>query len=390
MERPRRLSAAFVQTVNAPGRYGDGRGGHGLSVLVKKTTTGRWSKSWSQRLRSGGQPFDIGLGSYPKTTLAKARERALNNARMVEDGIDPRVKLVTVPTFGDAMESTIEVLRPGWKSDKTERQLRYLLGEYALPMIGAKPIDSIMPADILAFLAPLALAKPSTAGKLKTQLGQVFKLSVSQGWRNDNPADGNINAALPKLSTRDHHKSLPYADVPGAVKTIRDSGAWLGTKLAFEFLVLTAARSGEVRLSEWSEIDLSAATWTIPAARMKSGREHRIPLAGAALVVLEQARDLSDGTGLVFPSANGKALTDSTISKLLRENGVQAVPHGFRSSFRDWCAEQNIDRQTAESALAHSLGDATEAAYLRSDLFALRRAAMDGWGMYLTQSDTKW
>ena len=319
-------------------------------------------------------------------TLAEARKRALANVRMVEAGQDPRNKPVTVPTFRDAVESTIEVLRPGWKSDKTERQLRYLLGEYALPKIGAKPIDSLMPSDVLAFLSPLALAKPSTAKKLRTQLSQVFKWSISSGWRNDNPADGNIAGALPKLTTKDHHRSLPHAEVSGAVKTIRASRAWVGTKLAFEFLVLTAARSGEVRLADWHEIDLSTTTWTIPASRMKSGREHRVPLSSAALAVLEEARELSDNTGLIFPSANGnKALTDSTISKLLRENGIQAVPHGFRSSFRDWCAEANIDRQTAESALAHSVGDATEVAYLRSDLFALRRAAMGGWGDYLTQ-----
>ena len=380
MERPRRLSAAFVQTVTTPGRYGDGRGGLGLSLLVKDATTGRLSKSWSQRLRIDAQPFNIGLGSFPRVTLAKARARALANARLLEDGIDPRIKPVTVPTFNDAMETTIEVLRPGWKpGSKTEKQLRYLVGEYALPHIGEKPIDSIVPADVLAFLAPLALEKPATAGKLKTQLGQVFKWAIAQGLRTDNPADQNINAALPRLSTKNHHKALPYAEVPGAVKIIRESGAWLGTKLAFELLILTATRSGEVRLAEWSEIDQGSQTWTVPGSRMKSEREHRVPLSERAMEILEEARGLSDGDGLIFPSANGKALTDSTISKLLRENGIRAVPHGFRSSFRDWCAEANVDRQTAESALAHSVGDATEAAYLRSDLFALRRAAMEGW-----------
>ena len=386
MERPRRLSAAFVQTVTTPGRYGDGRGGLGLSLLVKDATTGRLSKSWSQRLRIDAQPFNIGLGSFPRVTLAKARARAMANARLLEDGIDPRIKPVTVPTFNDAMETTIEVLRPGWKpGSKTEKQLRYLVGEYALPHIGEKPIDSIVPADVLAFLAPLALEKPATAGKLKTQLGQVFKWAIAQGLRTDNPADQNINAALPRLSTKNHHKALPYAEVPGAVKIIRESGAWLGTKLAFELLILTATRSGEVRLAEWSEIDQGSQTWTVPGSRMKSEREHRVPLSERAMEILEEARGLSDGDGLIFPSANGKALTDSTISKLLRENGIQAVPHGFRSSFRDWCAEANVDRQTAESALAHSVGDATEAAYLRSDLFALRRAAMEGWASYLTQ-----
>ena len=384
MERPKRLSAVFVQTINVHGRYGDGRGGHGLSLLVKDSTTGRLSKSWAQRLRLNGRPFDIGLGSFPLVTLAKAREKSLANARLVEDGQDPRIKPVTVPSFQAAMESTIEVLRPGWKSPKTEKQLRYLLGEYALPHIGEKVINGITPSDVLAFLAPLALEKPATAGKVKTQMSQVFKWAIAQGYRIGNAADGNINAALPRLSTRDHYKALPYGEVPGSVKTIRESGAWIGTKLAFEFLVLTATRSGEVRGATWDEIDLEAATWTIPAARMKSGREHRVPLSARAMAILAEAASLSDGTGLVFPSEKGRAMSDNTLSKLLRENGIAAVPHGFRSSFRDWCAEQNIDRQTAESALAHTLGDATEASYLRSDLLALRQLAMQAWSDFLT------
>ena len=287
------------------------------------------------------------------------------------------------------MERAIDVLRPGWKEGgKAEPQMRFLVTEYALPHIGKRRIDTIQPVELLEFLAPLAIEKPATGAKVKARIGQIFQWAIAQGLRTDNPADRNINQALPKTGTRAHFKALPFGQVADALNAIRESGAWLGTKLAFEFLVLTAGRSSEIRLAEWSEIDRSAATWTVPARRMKSGREHRVPLSGAALVVLNAAGELSDGEGLVFPSSNGRALTDSTISKLLRENGIQSVPHGFRSSFRNWCAEQNIDRQTAESALAHSLGDATEAAYLRSDLFALRRAAMEGWGLYLTNNGT--
>ena len=385
-EHPRRLSAAFVQTITTPGRYGDGRGGFGLSLLVKDTTAaGRVSRSWSQRLRLDGQPFQIGLGSFPRVTLAAARQKALANLRIVEAGGNPRRQPNATPTFEQATERAIEVLRPGWRpGGKAEHQMRFLLTEYVHPHVGKRRIDAIQPVELLEFLAPLALDKPATGAKVKARIGQVFQWSIAQGLRSDNPADKNINQALPKVSTRSHFKALPFAEVPAAVETIRGSGAWLGTKLAFEFLVLTAGRSSEIRLAEWSEIDLDGATWNIPAARMKSSREHRVPLSGAALAVLEQAKELSDGTGLVFPSANGKALTDSTISKLIRENGIQAVPHGFRSSFRNWAAEANIDRQTAESALAHVVGDATEAAYLRSDLFDLRRKAMDSWAMFLT------
>ncbi len=383
MDRPKRLSAAFVKTVNTPGRYGDGRGGFGLSLLVKASSTGRLAKSWAQRLRINGQPFNIGLGSFPIVTLARARELALANARAVESGADPRVKASAIPTFADCLERTITVLRPGWRNPKTEKNLRAVMAEYVLPVVARKPIDGITPADVLRFLAPLALNKPAIAKKAKMGLSQTFKWAIAQGLRADNPANQNIAAGLPKLSTKEHHRALSFGEVGGALQTVRNSGAWLGTKLAFQFLVLTAARSGEVRLSTWSEIDLKVALWTIPADRMKSGREHRVPLSADAMSVLERARELSDGTGLIFPSSRGKTLTDSTISKLLRENRIDAVPHGFRSSFRNWCAEQNIDRQVAESALAHTVGDATEAAYLRSDMLALRRAAMDAWAAYL-------
>ena len=384
MERPRRLSAAFVQTITTPGRYGDGRGGFGLSLLVKSTKSGRISRSWAQRLRIDGRPVNIGLGSFPIVTLARARELALANARNAEEGGDPRQKPQATPTFEEAMERTVEVLRVGWRNIKTERNLRHALS-YLPPAIAKRPVDAITPSDVLSFLAPLGLAKPAIAKKAKMGLSQTFKWAIAQGLRTDNPAGENISAALPKLSTREHHRALPFKEVGAALQTVQDSGAWLGTRLAFAFIVMTAARSGEVRLAEWSEIDFEAATWTIPAARMKSAREHRIPLSVPALGVLREAHPLSGGEGLVFPSATDKPLTDSTISKLLRENGIQAVPHGFRSSFRDWCAEANIDRQVAESALAHRVGDATEAAYLRSDMFALRRAAMDSWGEYLTQ-----
>lgn len=382
--KPKRLSAAFVKTVSQPGYYGDGRGGFGLSLLVKESTIGRVGKAWTQRLRIDGKPFMLGLGSYPVVSLGRARDKALENARQVEQGSDPRRQRDTTPTFAQAMERTIDVLRPGWKEGgKAESQMRYLLTEYVLPHIGQQRIDAITPADILLFLAPLAVDKPATGGKVKSQMGQVFQWAISQGLRSDNPADKNINKALPKLSTKDHHRALPFGEVSGALRTVHNSGAWLGTKLAFEFLVLTAGRSSEIRLAEWAEIDLDASVWTIPAGRMKAGREHHVPLSRAALAVLEQARAISDGTGLVFPSANGKAQSDSTISKLLRENGVEAVPHGFRSSFRDWCGHASIDRQIAEKSLAHSVGDATEASYFRSDLLEPRAEVMEQWAAYL-------
>ena len=301
MERPRRLSAAFVQTITTPGRYGDGRGGFGLSLLVKSTKSGRTSRSWAQRLRIDGRPVNIGLGSFPIVTLARARELALANARNAEEGGDPRQKPQATPTFEEAMERAVEVLRVGWRNIKTERNLRHALS-YLPPAIAKRPVDAIAPSDVLGFLAPLGLAKPAIAKKAKMGLSQTFKWAIAQGLRTDNPAGENILAALPKLSTREHHRALPFREVGAALQTVQGSGAWLGTRLAFAFIVMTAARSGEVRLAEWSEIDFEAATWTITAARMKSAREHRIPLSVPALGVLREAHPLSGGEGLVFPS----------------------------------------------------------------------------------------
>ena len=307
MQRPRRLSAAFVQTISTPGRYGDGRGGFGLSLLVKPSMTGRVSRSWAQRLRIDGRPANIGLGSFPIVTLARARALALSNARIAGEGGDPRRRPQDTPTFAEAMEQAIEVLRPGWRNARTESILRRTMSEYALPHIGKRPVDGISPADVLSFLAPVAVAKPSVAKKVKMGLSQTFKWAIAQGLMSGNPADQNISAALPKLSTREHHRALPYSRVGEALRIVASSSAWLGTKLAFEFLVLTAARSGEVRGATWDEVNLEAATWTIPATRMKSGREHRIPLSVPALDVLREARPLSGGQGLVFPFAQRQA-----------------------------------------------------------------------------------
>ena len=384
MNKPSRLSANFCKIVNEPGYYGDGRGSFGLALEVKQASGGRLLKAWTQRLRIDGKPFRLGLGSYPVVTLGRARDKALENARAVEAGNDPRrQQQPTIPTFSDCLERAIEVLRPGWRNAKTEKNLRSVMTEHVLPVIGRKPVDGITPADVLEFLTPLALEKPAIAKKAKGGCSAVFKYAIAQGMRNDNPADANISAALPKLATKVHHRALPFAEVGAAIRTVRESDAWAGTKAAFEFLVLTAARSNEVRLANWNELDLDAAIWTVPADKMKSGREHRVPLSGAALAVLEGTRELSGGVGLVFPSTTGKALSDSTISKLLRENGIAAVPHGFRSSFRDWCAHADIDRQVAESALAHSLGNATEIAYLRSDMLALRKDTMELWAHFV-------
>ena len=386
MARPKTLSAAFVKTITQPGRYGDGRGGHGLSLLVKPSSTGRTRRIWCQRLRLGGKPFDLGLGSYPVVSLSEARAKALANRRAVEHGKDPRAKVTTIPTFSQAFEIVLALHQPKWKNDRVAGQWRSSMDAYVMPKIGNKLVSEITTSDVMGVLTPIWLSKPETARKLRQRLGMIMKWAVAEGHRESNPAGDAVGAALPKPTQQvEHQPALPFTEVGTALNTIRQTNAWPATKLAFEFLVLTATRSGEVRLAEWTEIDWDSATWTVPASRTKTGKEHRVPLSTQALAVLKQAKELEDASGLVFPSQKGgRPMTDSTLSKLLRENDIAAVPHGFRSSFRDWCAETGVDRQVAETALGHTVGGTVERAYYRTDVYELRKSAMDGWAVFLT------
>ena len=211
------------------------------------------------------------------------------------------------------------------------------------------------PSDVVAVPLPIWNEKRVTARRVRQRIGAVMRWAVAQGYREDNPAGEAIGAALPKNGVRPQHlAALPYAEVAGALEQVRGSGAYPATVLAFEFLVLTACRSGEVRGALWKEIDLQAREWRIPPERMKTGREHRVPLSTGALAVLREAREFSDGAGPVFPSARGGLLSKLAIAKLVRDLGIGAVPHGFRSSFRDWAAEcSDAPREVCELALAH-------------------------------------
>ena len=240
----------------------------------------------------------------------------------------------------------------------------------------------------MAVLLPIWNEKRETARRVRQRIGTIMKWAVAQGYRHDNPAGDAIGAALPKSNgIQKHFRALPHADVAAALATVRASGAAVTTRLAFDFLVLTAARSGEVRRATWAEVDLDAAVWTVPAERMKAQREHRVPLCARAVEILNEARGYADGFGLLFPSVTGRVISDNTLSKLLREQGVAAVPHGFRSSFRDWCSDTGQPREVAEAALAHVVRG-VEGAYARSDLFDRRRALMDAWAAYVgTEGD---
>jgi len=255
--------------------------------------------------------------------------------------------------------------------------------------LGRLRVDRIKAPDVMRVLLPIWNEKRVTARRVRQRISAVMLWAIAQGYREDNPAGAAVGAALPKNGVRPQHlAALPYAEVAGAIATVRGSGAYPATGLAFEFLVLTACRSGEVRGARWEEVDLEAREWRIPAARMKTNREHRVPLSSRALAVLEEAQALADGSGVVFPSERGRALDGAAIVKLVRDLGIGAVPHGFRSSFRDWAAEcTDAPREVCELALAHVNSDRVEAAYRRTDLFERRRALMEQWAAFLAGSD---
>ena len=353
------------------------------------------SKSWVQRIIIQGRRRTFGLGGYPATSLKEARRVAFENRALARQGGDPLAlrSRRDIPDFATAAATVIDIQAAAWKEGKSRRQWESSLTAYAFPSLGRKRVDAVTTADVMAVLLPIWSSKRETASRVRQRISAVMKWSVAQGYRADDPAGAAVLQALPKgaAAAKRHHRALPYNDVGDAVWRVQGSQAWLGTKLAFEFLVLSGCRSGEVRGARWSEVDLAAETWTIPATRMKAKVEHRVPLSARCLEILGEARCLADlvaphSTGdLVFPSIRGKPMSDSTVSKLLRELRIDAVPHGFRSSFRDWAAERtNTPHAVMESALAHVVKNAAERAYARSDLFAKRRALMERWAAYIS------
>ena len=388
MQRPKTLTAAFVKTVSQPGRYGDGRGSCGLYLRVWTTANGRTGKAWGQRLRIRGQITNLGLGSYPRVTLAVARGKAIDNAQAAERGMDPRMPVTTMPTFAEAVDAVIMSRAKGWKHPKTAKRWRAVLENYAMPALGKRPVSEIATGDVMHVLGPVWIDKPETGRRVREHMSVVMEWAIGQGHRPDNPAGKVILKSLPKQNQRvTHFKSLPFSELGRAIRQVRATEAWLGTKLCFEFLALTASRSGEARLARWDEFEFDGLVWTIPGSRMKAGLEHRIPLTPAMVDVLGRAREIRDSSGLVFPSAHGKPMSDSTLSKLLRENGIPTTPHGVRSAFRTWAAEcSDVPREIAEFALAHVEGSAAELAYRRTDYFERRRGLMESWAHYLTTS----
>ena len=377
------LKAVHVRTVSKPGRYADG---NGLYLVVDRSG----AKRWVLRTVVRGRRRDMGLGSAKLVPLADAREAAVRYRRLAREGGDPlserRRQRIATPTFEAAARSVHQAHSASWRNGKHSSQWLNTLRDDVFPVFGDCPVDTIDTPHILRALSPIWLAKPETARRVRQRIKVVLDWAKASGFRSgDNPVDG-VTKGLPKPSAKKgHHAAMPYASVPCFMAQLAESQAGMAP-LSFQFLILTAGRTGEVLQAAWSEIDLDGAAWTIPAERMKAGRQHRLPLAPACTALLRHARALGGGSPLVFPGTSAlKPMSNMVFLMMLRRMQLPITVHGFRSSFRDWAAETtHFAREVCEMALAHTIGDKTEAAYRRGDLFDKRRQLMVSWADYCT------
>lgn len=377
-----KLADVYVKSTKLkPGRHSDGGG---LYLNVAPGGSKSWVFVWTRDKRKR----EMGLGAYPAVTLTKARARVAECRTAVEDGRDPiadRDKEAE-PTFGEAAERFLAGMETGWKNEKHRQQWRSTLDTYCTAMKD-KRVSAIGTDDVLAALTPIWREKAETASRLRGRIERVLDFARAKGWRTgENPAlwRGHLRHVLParqKLQ-RGHHPAMPYADVPEFVQRLPGAAAMAAR--ALEFLILTAARSGEVLEARWSEFDLDAGIWSIPASRMKAGKAHRVPLSSRALEIVKAMHEarVSD---YVFPGERpGRPLSNMALAMLMRRMKADAYTvHGFRSAFRDWCGDvTSFPREVAEAALAHEVGNAVELAYRRSDALEKRRELMVAWERY--------
>ena len=378
------LSATRVRALKKPGRYSDG---DGLHLFITKS--GR--KSWVQRITIAGRRRDIGLGPFPSVSLAKARQKAYENRAIVAEGRDPLAEknAPAMPTFREAAHVVHEANKPRWRNPSHIAGWIQTLERHAVPKLGRKSLDEIDQRDVLEVLTPIWTSRPETARRVRQRMRTIFRWGMAHGFMESNPAGEAIDGALPPMpKVKAHFRALPYQEVSSALETVEASQASIASKLCFRFLVLTAARSGEARGANWDEIDLQDAVWRIPGGRMKGGAEHRVPLSRQAVEILGEATALREESGLVFssPLKKGEPLSNMSLMKVLRSVGLaeRTTVHGFRSSFKNWTLEQtDTPWAVSEAALAHILGNSTEQAYARSDLFERRRTLMQQWADYL-------
>ena len=385
------LTAKQVEKLSEPGRYGDG-GGLYLQVLA----TG--AKTWVFRFMLNGRAREMGLGGAATFSLAEARERARAARQLLADGADPieakredalqrRMADANIITFDKAADRYIDAHAPGWRNDKHRQQWENTLATYASPIIGDLPVSRVDTAQVLRVLQPIWTTKPETASRLRGRIESVLDWAKVQGYREgENPArwKGHLDMTLParaKVSKVEHHAALPWREVGAFISELRGMPGTSAS--ALEFIILTACRTSEAINAEWREFDLNAKVWTIPAARMKAGKEHIVPLSDGALRILSAMRDLSE-SAFAFAGRKGAPLSNMAGLQLLRRMGrADLTVHGFRSTFRDWAGESTAHpREVIEHALAHQLKDKAEAAYQCGSLFDKRRVLMADWAAY--------
>jgi integrase len=379
--------AGIKALLRKPGRYGDGKGLY-LEVAPSKQPieNAPGSASWIVRVQKNGRRRDIGLGSFDKVPLARARQLATDVRSQVEAGIDPvaeRRKAAGIPTFRQAAAIVHSENKATWRNGKHGAQWLSSLEAYAFPHIGDLSVANVTSGQVRDLLVSIWLTKNETARRVRQRIATVIDWAVAKGYREASLPMTVINKALPKAGKGGHHAAMPWADLPGFMVRLREKETW--GRLAVEATILTAARSGEIREAAWSEVDLEKAVWTIPARRMKAGREHVVPLSPAAVALFERAHELrSGGQKHIFAGANPeKPMSDMTLTKVLRDMGEAFTVHGFRSTFRDWVAEAtSFSSDLAEAALAHVVGDKTVAAYQRGTMLEKRRVLMSAWGSY--------
>jgi integrase len=387
--RTNRLTALEVAKLDKPGYYCDG---DGLYLQVSKSG----SKSWIMRYTLACKPCEMGLGSLNAFTLAEARARAKTQRQLLTDGINPletkrqellarRLAEASVITFDKAASAFIEANRSAWRNAKLGDQWRNSLSTYASPVIGDLPVSKIETSHVLRVLSPIWSTKTETATRVRGRIEKILDWAKVQGYRSrDNPAAwrGHLSEALPKpskVAKEEHHAALPWSEIGAfmvALRAMDGAGA-----RAMEVIILTATRTSEVLNARWSEFDLEAGLWTIPKERMKSFREHRVPLSESATRIL---RGLPQNGEYVFPGSKGGVLSNMTCLATLKRMGRSDLTvHGFRSTFRDWVSETTAyPRDVAEMALAHTIEDKSEAAYRRGDLIEKRRALMADWAAH--------
>ena len=387
------LSARRVETEKRPGLFADGGG-----LYLQVSATG--AKSWIFRYTFGGRRLDMGLGSVKRVTLAEAREKALEAAKLVQAGVDPKearnaeraaqkAEPARLVTFKECAEAYIAGMRPGWKNAKHAAQWTSTLERYAFPFIGALPVEAVDMAAVLKSIGPIWTKRPETAGRLRGRIELILDYARVHGYRSgDNPARwrGHLDHILPARSDVarvEHHASLVYQDIPAFWPRLQIQDG-MGAR-ALEFAVLTSSRSGEVLGAAWAEMDLEALVWTIPRERMKAGQEHRVPLSEPAIGLLRKLLTVRQND-FVFPGqSRGRPLSNMALAMVLRRMKLPVTPHGFRSTFRTWAAEKTtFSADVCEAALAHSQSSKVVAAYQRGDFFEKRRALMAVWADYCT------